>query len=71
METLQTYINTKEISRILINTRNQNAAFHFFRVTLSDICMKNSPWQICPIIFIKIWRNLHLQYVGGGTQIGN
>ena len=54
METLQTYINTKEIGRILINTRNQNAAFHFFRVTLSDICMKNSPWQICPIIFIEI-----------------
>ena len=54
METLKTYINTKEISRLLINRRNQKAASHFFRVTLTDIYMKNSPWQICPIIFIKI-----------------
>ena len=34
------------------------------------MCMKNSPWQIGPIIFVKIGRNLHLQYLGG-TQIDN
>ena len=55
METLKTYVNTKEISGLLINLEEiTRLTSIFFRVTLSDTCVKNSPWQICPITFIKL-----------------
>ena len=54
METLQTYINTKEISHLLINVEEIKMLPSIFSWELSDICMENSPWQICLIIFIII-----------------
>ena len=69
METLQTYVNTKEISCFLINVQEiKMLPSIFFRVTIWHMHKKFT--MICLIIFIKISRNLHLQYLGG-TQIDN
>ena len=57
METLKAYINTKEVSRLLINftrlLRNHKAVFHFLRVTLSKIGMKIHHGRFAILFSIK------------------